>query len=145
MVDKYVFESEIINLNKELEIVNLVINKKRLNGLDSIEIRGAALSLATLYNGIERVLVLILIDKSGPLKENSKWHVELLKKAVEAGIISHDLYNELKKFLGFRHFIRHAYSFEINPATIEAVLDVTPGLTTTFIGEIRDYLEKKER
>ncbi|GAH68212.1 unnamed protein product, partial [marine sediment metagenome] len=67
------------------------------------------------------------------------------------GIISEQTMKDLKAFLGFRHFIRHAYSFEINPRTIEAVLDITPALVRRFIEEVRagnendlDSIDEKE-
>ncbi|MCK5199040.1 MAG: hypothetical protein KAR21_11850 [Spirochaetales bacterium] len=40
-------------------------------------------------------------------------------------------------YLGFRHFIRHAYSFEINPKTIEAILDKVSELVEAFLKEVR--------
>lgn len=43
---------------------------------------------------------------------------------------------EMKGFLGFRHFVRHAYSFEIDRKAIDAILDTAPALIDRFIGEI---------
>jgi hypothetical protein len=33
---------------------------------------------------------------------------------------------DLKGFLSFRYFVRHAYSFEIDPKVIDAILDAAP-------------------
>ena len=130
-------EREIKSLQRELDIVSRVLQKKEQEPLNAIEIRGAALSLTALYNGIESLLKHILAEQKESVKENQSWHTALLQKSQSLGIISEDTMKNLKAFLGFRHFIRHAYSFEINPKTIEAVLDTTPVLVKRFIQELR--------
>ncbi len=57
-------EAEITNIRTELEIVQ-ILNKK-LNSklsLDCIEVRAAALSLISIYNGVEKVLERIIKAK----------------------------------------------------------------------------------
>ncbi len=51
-------------------------------------------------------------------------------------IISESVYKNLKSYLAFRHFVRHAYSFEINSKTIESVLTMVPNLIENFIQEL---------
>ena len=121
-------EREIKNLQQELKIVFLVLRKKEQEPLSAIEIRGAALSLTALYNGMESLLKHVLAGRRLFVKEGQSWHTSLLRKSQSLGIISEKTMKDLKAFLGFRHFIRHAYSFEINPRTIEAVLDTAPAL-----------------
>ena len=130
-------EREIKNLQQELKIVSLVLRKKEQEPLSAIEIRGAALSLTALYNGMESLLKHVLAGRRLFVKEGQSWHTSLLRKSQSLGIISEKTMKDLKAFLGFRHFIRHAYSFEINPRTIEAVLDTAPALVRRFIREVR--------
>ncbi len=144
-------EREIKNLQHELNIVSLVLRKKQQGPLSAIEIRGAALSLTALYNGMESLLKHILAERKEFVKENQSWHTSLLQKSQSLGIISEETMKDLKAFLGFRHFIRHAYSFEIDPRTIEAVLETTPALVRRFIHEVRagsgndhDTIDEKE-
>ena len=50
-----------------------------------------------------------------------------------------------QSFLAFRHFIRHAYSFEINAAMIARTLERAPDVIERFAQEIRDtYLGEPE-
>jgi uncharacterized protein YutE (UPF0331/DUF86 family) len=142
MGNTQLIEREIKNLQQELKIVSVVLRKKEQEPLGQIEIRGAALSLAALYNGIEGLLKHLLAERQIFVKENQSWHTSVLQKSESLGIISEKTMKDLKAFLAFRHFVRHAYSFEINPITIEAVLDTAPALVERFIKEIQTANEK---
>ncbi len=129
-------QAEIKNINTELEIVVLLNKKLNSNSsLDSIEVRAAALSLVSIYNGIEKILERIIQNKY-ELTDKSNWHTSLLKHSKEKEIISEDTYNNLKGYLAFRHFVRHAYSFEINSATITSILKMVPKLVEQFTKEL---------
>ena len=113
-------EHELRSLQKELEVLSLVISKRSQVPLDEIEVRGAALSLASLYNGMEKVLTQILSDRSETLGESPNWHAELLQRSHSLGVVTAKTVQDLKGFLSFRHFVRHAYSFEIDTKAIDA-------------------------
>lgn len=130
--------SEYRSIEKELEVIAIINTKKIQTPLDEIEIRGAALSLASLYNGMERILVTILTDRNETIPKDEIWHIKLLQKASNLGIISEETETEMKGFLSFRHFVRHAYSFEIDTKTIEAVLDKASDLAKVFIQETKE-------
>ena len=120
--------------------VILLLNKKHdINQLDEIEIRGASLSLAALYNGIERILSDILKSKGILLKDQESWHRLVLDEAIKHNLVTSEIFNELKGFLAFRHFVRHAYSFEIEPETIRVIIKKAPKIIKQFtekIGEL---------
>jgi uncharacterized protein YutE (UPF0331/DUF86 family) len=128
---------ELDNIEAELVVTNLILTRKRQKPLDEIEIRAAALSLAAMYNGIEKVLCHILANLGEQIAQGPSWHTELIQRCRLLEIISAETTAELKGFLSFRHFVRHAYSFEIDPTTIEAVLEKAPELVQRFIEETR--------
>jgi uncharacterized protein YutE (UPF0331/DUF86 family) len=130
--------NEIQNVLHELGFLETLIAKQTSQHLDEIEIRAAALSLSTIYNGIEKTLLYVLRDRAEKLPQGKNWHAELLDLAAEESVVSADVRDELKSFLAFRHFIRHAYSFEINPATIASILDRAPDVAERFSQEIRE-------
>ena len=132
-------KQELQNLRKELSVLSLVISQKDKASLDDIEVRGAALSLGSLYNGMERVLKQLLLDRNTSISDSPNWHSALLQKSAELRIISQETMDEMKGFLGFRHFVRHAYSFEINPKAIGAILDLAPELVQRFITEVEAF------
>jgi uncharacterized protein YutE (UPF0331/DUF86 family) len=133
-------EHELQGLQKELKVLELVALRRRSGALDEIEVRGAALSLAALYSGMEKVLTHVLSDRGRSPSAGGNWHAELLSSSVELGVISPKTGEELKRFLGFRHFVRHAYSFEIDPQAIDSVLEAAPSLALRFISEIQDAI-----
>lgn len=96
--------------------------------------------MTAIYNGIEKILVQILLTKGLKIKESFSWHTEVLKAAFSEKIISEATQKELVGFLSFRHFIRHAYSFEINPSKVEPILNKAQAITDIFQKEIESIL-----
>lgn len=137
-----IIEFELLNLEKELRIVKIITDRKTAKNFDEIDIRAAALSMAALYNGMEKVLIQLLILKKIETKESSTWHSNLLRLAKDSDIISEKVFIDLKGFMSFRHFVRHAYSFEIDPLTIKAVIEKAPNLVKSFCCEVNDYLTR---
>ena len=101
------------------------------------------MSLSALYNGIEKILIDILKDSGFHLKDQPSWHTLLLKESLNQRLISEKTFNELKGYLAFRHFVRHAYSFEINPYAINSILDKAEGCVKNFILEIQVFYQKR--
>ena len=78
---------ELSQIRKELSVVlRLIGNAKRL-GPDEIQVRAAASSLQSIYNGMEKMLGLVLKEKGKAPTESSASHSELLHTAVAAGIL----------------------------------------------------------
>ena len=129
--------NEIANVFHELGFLRALIARHVDHELDGVEIRAAALSLSTIYSGIEKVLLQVMKDRFDLRPEGLNWHAQLLEQAASKSLISADVHDELKSFLAFRHFIRHAYSFEINPQMIGSILEKAPDLVQRFADEIR--------
>jgi len=93
--------------------------KKPLSQLSDLELAGVATLLQNFYNGIENVLKQILQKQSIQLPEGPSWHQNLLQITKKKQIISEPLADKLKEYLGFRHFISHGYTFNLNPQKLE--------------------------
>lgn len=130
--------NEIENVLHELGFLRTLTAKQTNHQLDEVEIRAAALSLSTIYTGIEKTLLYVLRDRAETVPKGKNWHAEVLDLAAEKSLVSVDVRDELKSFLAFRHFIRHAYSFEINPAMIASILDRAPDVAERFAEGIKD-------
>lgn len=78
--------------------------QKPLSELSELELAGVATLLNNFYNGIENVLKQIFQKQSIQLPEGSSWHQNLILSAIEKNIISENLADTIKKYLGFRHF-----------------------------------------
>lgn len=107
--------------------------------LSTLELAGVATLLQNFYNGAENIIKRILIENGIMLPQGSSWHKELLNLAVDEGIISHQLKEQLGEFLAFRHFFAHAYIIDIYAERMEPLVKSALGLYEAFKKEIAKY------
>lgn len=110
---------EIKQVDKLLNNYEDLIRKCKEKEPELVELTALASVLHSFYNGIENIFSLIAkgVDESKP--KGSNWHKELLIQMTESkdsreAIISEELKDEIKDYLGFRHFYRHSYSFYLD-------------------------------
>lgn len=127
---------EFANIEREAGLAQILLTKSDEHSLDEIEIRAAALSLSTIYNGIEKIIEFALKDRGAPIPSGANWHSALLEHAENGSIIDSVTRSELLGFMAFRHFIRHAYSFEIDSDAIMQILKKSPELVRSFRRQI---------
>ena len=134
--ENYKIKFEIQQIEKEIEIIEILKNIWVNGELDEIQLRAAGSTLHSIYNGIEKILILKIKEQKIEIELNNKWHTELLKKAVENNIISKKIEEELREIMGFRHFFRHAYGFMINKNNIEPLIKKMKYVFEDFSNEI---------
>ncbi len=135
---------EFENFETELDFITTLQKKQRTIELDDVEIRAAAFSLSAIYNGIEKVLVYILRNRDNEKSDGPNWHAALLKRSSEANLISEETENELKGFMAFRHFVRHAYSFEIDANAIQSIIERCSTLVMRLKQEVLANIAERE-
>jgi len=116
---KIKIEHEISRIDKSIESVKPLLDLCKIKEPDIIEITAAAQVLHSFYNGVESVIVLFFKYINEKLPNDLRWHKTLFEMSFgnnskNIKIISDDLKDELEKYLLFRHFIRHAYSSELD-------------------------------
>jgi len=116
IIQKIQFEIE--QIDELIDASNPVFDLCRIKEPDFIEKCGVALILQSFYNGIEKLILLIIKNKDIKLPTGIKWHKELFDKAFKktknrTHIFKEELYESLYEYLRFRHFVRHAYGFEM--------------------------------
>jgi hypothetical protein len=137
---------EISQIEKLLDSSKPVLDLCKLKTPDFIEMSAMALILHSFYNGIENILVLIYKNNGIGLPVGNKWHIELLERAFittenERTIFRNELREPLNEYLKFRHFIRHAYGFQLEWERMEDLTKELDGIwikvkedITAFIG-----------
>jgi hypothetical protein len=120
------YEKELLDLEKSPNLVELTA----LAGV-----------LHSFYNGIENTLLIIAknIDKTIP--SDSDWHKSLLEQMAKENkhrkvVLTLDTKNELLKYLGFRHFFRHSYSFHLKWERMEELVKPIRTVWEKFKAEI---------
>ena len=114
---------------------------KQISRLSKLELAGLATLIHNFYNGIENILKQVFQLKSIKIPTGSSWHQELLLKAKNENIISEELAEKLKEYLGFRHFFAHSYVLDLNPSRIESLVEKIVETFDEFKEEINNILE----
>ncbi len=104
------------------------------------ELAGIGAFLNNFYTGVENILKQIFAEKKITIPGSGSWHKELLEQAVENQIITEDTKSKLDKFLAFRHFFVHGYSFMIDEEEIKPLADLAPEVFSNFKTEIQQHL-----
>ncbi|MCR4790824.1 MAG: hypothetical protein K5839_07075, partial [Treponemataceae bacterium] len=86
---------------------------------DFVELNAIGSILHSYYNGLESIFCLIYKSLENKSLAGNMWHTDLFTYTFSATdthkqILSDDLKNDLKEYLGFRHVFRHSYGYELD-------------------------------
>ena len=87
-----------------------------------------ALALDHAYQAFESVLLRVERGLALPARQGSDWHRALLADAAQAveglrpRLVPPQVEGDWATLLGFRHFLRHAYAAELDPAHLGALV-----------------------
>lgn len=102
----------------ELETIALDANASAATGAQ------AAVALHHAYGAVESILERIARSIDGDLPMGPDWHQALLHTmgleidGVRPAVLSRESVAGLRQILSFRHFFRHAYAVELDPARL---------------------------
>ncbi|MGY4706884.1 ribonuclease toxin HepT-like protein [Candidatus Bipolaricaulota sp. J31] len=104
--------------------------------------------LHSFYNGIENILKRIAeeVDHAVPL--GSGWHRALLQRmaseveGLRPAVLSSEMVEKLLPYLGFRHFFRHSYTFEIDWEKLKPLATSAREVLKGFKGELTRFFDK---
>jgi hypothetical protein len=110
---------EINEIDKEFISYRPLFELIKSRDPDSIEMAALSSVLHSFYNGMESIFMLIAkkVDKASP--SGDKWHNELLKQMTTGNqyrkeVIDNEIFEILKEYLLFRHYVRHSYKWRLN-------------------------------
>jgi len=111
--------SELNHISRLMDEYSEFLDKYASN-MDAYLLRVKASYMADFYMGVEKALRLIAEELNGGVPKGEGWHKKLLYtmtlaiEKVRPAVISNRLYQDLLKFLGFRHVVRQAYGFQLD-------------------------------
>lgn len=88
---------------------------------------------------MKRVLLFSQIE----VQDTSGWHRDLLKISLEEGIITNEIYQILSRYLSFRHFFIHSYSFVLKWKNLKPLVDDVEKVLNKFKSAVYVYINKK--
>lgn len=111
-------EVELEQLRRLIETHRPLLKRSATSPPDPIQLSALAALLHAFYSGIENVLKRVATELDGATPSGESWHRELLEAMTtsterRAAVISEGLRDSLSEYLQFRHFFRHAYTFEL--------------------------------
>lgn len=138
-------------ITSELEHISKLMDeyhgflKKYSSHMDTYLLRVKATFMADFYTGVEKIFRLIAEEINGGVPKGEGWHKKLLHtmtleiKRVRPAIISEGLYQDLLKFLGFRHVVRQAYGFQLDKDKLEELEKIFEKTWEKFSREIKRF------
>jgi hypothetical protein len=133
-------DEEFGNIEKiKAELLNLFKTGKTEYSL--AERASAAAFIVNIYGGVENILKEMLVYDKLDTKDSPEWHEKVLKKANEIGILPHDLFQILTRYLSFRNFFIYSYIFNIKLDDIIVLADAISGMLNKFRTEIDEYMQ----
>ena len=96
-----------------------LLSKCRETAPNEIELSAPAAVLHSFYTGIENILKRVAVELDREPIGGEAWHRDLLLRMTQPrsgrpAVLSSALHDALLDYLGFRHFFRHAYSFDLD-------------------------------
>lgn len=110
---------------------------------DDFYLDSVALNLHGFYAGLERLFELIATAIDGTLPQGVNWHQVLLEQmaaevpGVRPAVISDRAHKALGEYRGFRHVVRHVYTFQFDAAKVQRLVEEAP----TVFGQVRLELQ----
>jgi len=117
------------------------INEDR--GLESL-----AYQLHNLYSAFEDLFLIVAKHFENTIEDESRYHIELLQRmaididGVRPALFKMGTINLLDELRAFRHFFRHAYSYEIERKKLLLVIESADMLNKCYRDDIAEFLRK---
>ena len=130
---------------KEIDaIYGKIVERGRQRGAAAVESLGY--QLHNLYCAFEDLFKIVAAAFENHVEDKSKYHLELLKRmtltieGVRPNLLSHDSYVLLDNLRAFRHFFRHAYSYELDERKVRIVLEDVEKLKGLYKRDVGVFL-----
>jgi hypothetical protein len=128
----------------ELRLDELV-SLPALEGASAAALAQTAVALHHAYGAVENALgrVARVLDRDEP--GGPEWHQELLGamalevEGVRPAVLRPETAAELRRLLGFRHFFRHAYAVELDPAQLEQMRQVASHVRPLVSADLQQF------
>lgn len=121
---------------------------------DDLYLDSVALNLHGFYAGLERLFELIATAVDGAMPRGANWHQVLLQQmtieapSVRPAVISERSRDALDEYRGFRHIVRHVYTFKFDHGKVQPLVEHMQAVFMQVRSELlafADFLEEQGR
>lgn len=132
---------------REIEKIFAKIEERR-HGKGDANLESLAYQLHNLYCAFEDLFKIIANFFENRIEERAKYHRELLWRmkisieGVRPALLSEESFQLLDSLRAFRHFFRHAYSYELDPKKVTLVLEDALKLKGIYQQDINHFLKQ---
>ncbi|MSR81973.1 MAG: hypothetical protein EXS58_03500 [Candidatus Latescibacteria bacterium] len=105
--------------------------------------------LQSFYNGVENIFQTVAKRVDQEVPASADWHRKLLTQMAggtetRLPLISPLTAERLEPYLGFRHLVRHAYSFTLEWSRMSGLVRELSSVWEQFQAEVRSFLDRHE-
>ncbi|MEW6102644.1 MAG: hypothetical protein AB1630_02305 [bacterium] len=141
-----ILKAEIDAEKREIENIYTKLKKRSYekgeSGIESI-----GYQLHNLYCAFEDLFKIIANAFENYIQDKGQYHIELLKRmtipieGVRPALLSQESYILLDNLRSFRHFFRHAYSYELDARKVKIVMEDATKLKEIYQKDIHTFLD----
>jgi len=119
---------------------------ERGRGKTRAALESVGYQLHNLYCAFEDLFKMVAHAFENQIEDKSQYHMELLRRmsisiqGVRPALFSHESYLLLDNLRSFRHFFRHAYSYELDPRKVSIVMQDAGKLRSRYRKDIQAFL-----
>lgn len=147
-MDKERFSVLMAETQAQLRAIDEIYAKldERKEGKGQAAVESMGYQLHNLYCAVEDLFKIIAAGFENHIQDKTRYHSELLKRmtiaieGVRPSVLSRHSFVYLDNLRAFRHFFRHAYSYELDERKVRLVLDDAYKVREIFRNEINAFL-----
>jgi len=112
-----------------------------------VAVESLAYQLHNLYCAFEDLFRAVAVAFENNIDHKTRYHTELLKRmtytiaGVRPALLSQDSFMLLDNLRAFRHFFRHAYSYDLDERKVRIVLEDAIKLRTLYARDVQAFLQ----
>ena len=130
------------------EIFERIEERRKQRGIIATE--SLAYQLHNLYCAFEDLFKIVADLFENTVEDSGKYHLELLYRmklsvdGIRPALLSEQSFQLLNRLRAFRHFFRHACSYELDPRKVELVLEDALELKALYRRDVERFLREVE-
>ena len=140
------------DINSQIDIIEVIYEKIQQRSRDYQDNEERTESLAyqlhNLYCAFEDLMRMTVNEFENRISESTDWHIRLLNRMTEEipdvrpALFSRESYPLLDELRSFRHWFRHAYSYQIEQEKLGIVLRKAFKLKDIYKQDIQGFIQK---